>query len=290
MVDSGGWVEMVDSGGWVGGGRWVVSGGISFSHFPNKSNRAEWRRFIKMSDMSSDEIQFGEDGSRNWTPNVDEPLKPVVGKKFTSLNQVWAFYKAYARKSGFQAKKGCQYPSGKKVLPNYKYYNCVREGFKRKKQVCTDASKESENVNVDNSNVQVGTDGAVGQQSVKLFNEKHNHSLVNNDDIKFLTASRKFTYGKQLFLHTILSLNVGPVRGFKLMKEIQGGFEQVGASVVDYKNFRRDMSLFIGDRDAQMVVEKLKSNQECLHDFSTDYFTNEDGTLAELFWADEDAK
>ncbi|PWA91342.1 FAR1 DNA binding domain, FHY3/FAR1 family [Artemisia annua] len=39
-----------------------------------------------------------------------------------------------------------------------------------------------------------------------------------------------------------------------------------------------------------MVVELLMNKQEYIPGFSCDYFTNEDGALVGLFWADEVAK
>nr|GEY49834.1 retrovirus-related Pol polyprotein from transposon TNT 1-94 [Tanacetum cinerariifolium] len=57
-------------------------------------------------------------------------------------------------------------------------------------------------------------------------------------------------------------LGLGPVRAFKLMKEMYGGFENVGATATNCKDFRRDLNLFIGDRDAQMVVEKLENMEK----------------------------
>nr|GEZ85637.1 FAR1 DNA binding domain, zinc finger, SWIM-type, MULE transposase domain, FHY3/FAR1 family [Tanacetum cinerariifolium] len=40
-----------------------------------------------------------------------------------------------------------------------------------------------------------------------------------------------------------------------------GGFDRVGATMVDWKNQKKKMNLFIGDRDAQMAVEKLLSRK-----------------------------
>ncbi|GJW51490.1 hypothetical protein Tco_0092841 [Tanacetum coccineum] len=57
----------------------------------------------------------------------------------------------------------------------------------------------------------------------------------------------------------VANSNVGLVRAFKLMKEMYGRFENVGATATDCKKFRRDLNLFNGDRDAQMVVEKLEN-------------------------------
>ncbi|GJX85934.1 reverse transcriptase domain-containing protein [Tanacetum coccineum] len=80
------------------------------------------------------------------------------------------------------------------------------------------------------------------------------------------------------------------MKAFKMMKELFGGFDEVGATSVDCKNFRRGINLFIGEYDVEMVVELLMNKQEYINGFSCDYFTNDDGNLSGLFWADEVAK
>ncbi|GJV99666.1 FAR1-related sequence 5-like protein [Tanacetum coccineum] len=67
----------------------------------------------------------------------------------------------------------------------------------------------------------------------------------------------------------------GPVRAFKLMKEMYGRFENVGVTATDCKNFRRDLNLFIGDRDVQMVVEKLENLEKQCEGFFMDYCQGE---------------
>ncbi|GJX19794.1 FAR1 DNA binding domain, zinc finger, SWIM-type, MULE transposase domain containing protein [Tanacetum coccineum] len=48
----------------------------------------------------------------------------------------------------------------------------------------------------------------------------------------------------------------------RLMKQIHGGFDMVGVTVNDCKNQKKKISVFIGDRDAQMAVEKLLSDDD----------------------------
>nr|GEX24082.1 hypothetical protein [Tanacetum cinerariifolium] len=99
------------------------------------------------------------------------------------------------------------------------------------------------------------------------FVEEHNHPLVSHEDMQIMISSRELGFLKQQFMLQVANSNVGPVRGFKLMKEMYGGFENVGETATDCKNFRRDLNLFIGDRDAQMVVEKLENLEKHCDDF-----------------------
>ncbi|XP_021986627.1 protein FAR1-RELATED SEQUENCE 5-like [Helianthus annuus] len=66
-----------------------------------------------------------------------------------------------------------------------------------------------------------------------------------------------------------------------------GGFEEVGMTAVDCKNFKRDLNLYIGKHDAEMVVQRLTLKKKYNPDFSCDYFTTDEGNLGGLFWADE---
>ncbi|GJX82380.1 hypothetical protein Tco_0331861 [Tanacetum coccineum] len=70
---------------------------------------------------------------------------------------------------------------------------------------------------------------------------------------------------------------------FKLMKEMYGGFENIGATTTDCKNEIRDMNVFVSEDDAQMAIDKLLSKQEFLHDFFVRYKTDKNDALTGLF-------
>ncbi|GJU56695.1 FAR1-related sequence 5-like protein [Tanacetum coccineum] len=78
---------------------------------------------------------------------------------------------------------------------------------------------------------------------VYKFLEKHNHRLVREEDYMYL----------------------------KVLKEMYGGFENVGVTDVECRNYKRDLNLFIGNCDAQMVVEKLLSRQDFWDKFSFEF-------------------
>ncbi|XP_021996471.1 protein FAR1-RELATED SEQUENCE 5-like [Helianthus annuus] len=53
---------------------------------------------------------------------------------------------------------------------------------------------------------------------------------------------------------------------------------------------RRDLNLYIGEYDAEMVVRRLIRKKECCPGFTCDYVIGEDRRLKGLFWADEQSK
>ncbi|GJX43547.1 FAR1 DNA binding domain, zinc finger, SWIM-type, MULE transposase domain containing protein, partial [Tanacetum coccineum] len=107
------------------------------------------------------------------------------------------------------------------------------------------------------------------------------YKAVAEKDMIFMKNSRNIGYTKQHFLYQVSNADFGPTIGFRLMKQIHGGFDMVGVTMNDCKNQKKRICVFIGDRDAHMAVEKLLSQK--LHSPS------DDDRLVELFWADEEA-
>ncbi|KAJ0906809.1 putative Zinc finger, SWIM-type, MULE transposase domain, FHY3/FAR1 family [Helianthus annuus] len=85
-------------------------------------------------------------------------------------------------------------------------------------------------------------------------------------------------------------MNIGPVRAFNLMRKIRGGFDKVGVTSTDCKNFKRDINLFIREFDVDMAVQRLMKKKLYLPNFSCEFYCDEKGALAGLFWADEEMK
>ncbi|PWA95078.1 FAR1 DNA binding domain, Zinc finger, SWIM-type, MULE transposase domain, FHY3/FAR1 family [Artemisia annua] len=207
-------------------------------------------------------------GTKFWVPKVIN--KPVEGTVFDTLELALNAYKAYARESGFEVRKGGQkYSKKSKDEPNNKYFYCVRQGVKPPPKNGNKKSDKSQTTNPLGVNKVIkrrkraschcGCDAQLrlkklpdGTYSVSKFIEKHNHSLVYEDDIKYLRASRRLTFSKQQLLNQMSNVNIGPVRSWKVLKEMYGGFEYIGATDVDCKNYRRGLTEFIGERDAQM--------------------------------------
>ncbi|WCJ35318.1 hypothetical protein M5689_016582 [Euphorbia peplus] len=81
-------------------------------------------------------------------------------------------------------------------------------------------------------------------------------------------------------------VNVGPVKTFRQAKEIYGGYENIGASKNDFKNFQRDMKAYIYDFDAQMFVDNFKNKQSTSSGFFFDFEVDEKGRLCRALWAD----
>jgi hypothetical protein len=125
---------------------------------------------------------------------------------------------------------------------------------------------------------------------IYYVNEEHNHSFVDESDMHLLSANRELTYTQQQAIAELGAINIGPVRAFNIMRTMCGGFDRVGATKVDFKNFKKDVNLYIGEYDAEMMIERLTRKKEYNPNFSFDYHVDENGVLKGVFWADEICK
>ncbi|PWA49119.1 FAR1 DNA binding domain, Zinc finger, SWIM-type, MULE transposase domain, FHY3/FAR1 family [Artemisia annua] len=76
------------------------------------------------------------------------------------------------------------------------------------------------------------------------FIEGHNHSLVKEEDSVFLVSSRDVSYTQQAFLYQASQVNLGPVKGFNLLRVIyrEYDFIGVGPDLAKDETFKRRIS------------------------------------------------
>ncbi|KAH6825702.1 hypothetical protein C2S53_002326 [Perilla frutescens var. hirtella] len=72
-------------------------------------------------------------------------------------------------------------------------------------------------------------------------------------------------------------------RFFKL-RQVVGGYSNVGCTSSDVKNFTRDLRAYIVDADAQMILDNLFRKRELCHAFFFNYCVNSDDQLARLMY------
>ncbi|GJR25659.1 FAR1-related sequence 5-like protein [Tanacetum coccineum] len=82
----------------------------------------------------------------------------------------------------------------------------------------------------------------------------------------------------------------GPTRAHRLKAALVGGYDKVRGTSTDYCNFKRCVNSFIGDRDAQMLVDKMCKRKLHVLEFCFEYYTLPSKELVRLFWADETMK
>ncbi|XP_021980680.2 protein FAR1-RELATED SEQUENCE 5-like [Helianthus annuus] len=211
--------------------------------------------------------------------------------QFTSIEQAYAFYKSYAKLGGFSTRKGGEVHSG--GITKTKYFVCSKEGHKA---VCIeDRSSKSKKPYKSRNRGTIRTgckahlmictvDGRL--YTVKRFVDGHNHKFVCPDDIHMLPAYRQLSdVQEEEMVWELGTLNLGPVKAFHIMRKRYGGFENVGATVDDCKNFRNRINSYIEECDADMVINRMADKKQYLADYSFKYSVDDEKRLTGLFWA-----
>ncbi|KAL9666063.1 hypothetical protein QQ045_000385 [Rhodiola kirilowii] len=241
---------------------------------------------------SNSSVSDSPGGTRYWTPNCSTDKRPFLGQKFDTVKDAIKFYNDYASICGFSVRL-CTGNTSKDGTVTLKRLVCFKQGFKRKSSTPLNTLDESKSKG---RNRVVSRCGCDAKMCVKLVDglkyavysleERHNHYLVSTVGQKYLRINRCLTYDQKELLVSCSNVNVGSSSAFRLMKEMAGGYDKVGATLTDCKNFKRDLKTYIGGRDAQMIINNLSKKKDSCEGFIFEYFADEDGTLCRLFWAD----
>ncbi|XP_074299003.1 protein FAR1-RELATED SEQUENCE 5-like [Silene latifolia] len=121
------------------------------------------------------------------------------------------------------------------------------------------------------------------------FREWHNHRLCSLRNQQFQKKHRHLhLYHKKTIIdHS--RVNQGPTRAFRNVKEYVDGYENVGAQLVDFKNFGRDIKCFIGDRDAQLFVNYFEDKRDTTKGFYFAYEVDSGKCLVRAFWCNAES-
>ncbi|KAL9679734.1 hypothetical protein QQ045_017600 [Rhodiola kirilowii] len=229
-------------------------------------------------------------GRNCWIPKCPDELKPHVGRSFANLDKAVLFYKEYARIDGFVVRLATSNSSG--GIITIKYLVCQREGFKQKSKVVDTINTGDHNCRsrrdtrcVCQARLQVNISEG-GRYRVYFFEESHNHYLKSDIGKQFLTSHREMPLIDKQLVMECGKVRIGATKAHHIRKELCGGFMNIGATITDYKNFKRDLKLYNGLNDAQMVVDNLSDKIKTCPGYSFEYFLDEEGILTRLFWAD----
>lgn len=247
---------------------------------------------------------FG-DGDQFWIS--DSPNKPYIGQIFTSIDAAFSYYSDHAGFCGFNVRRSTQRSRNGIVVS--KYFVCSKAGSGESSSssrddydddVLSETSRIS-NINMEPVKKSRRTASAKCQCNAKLalkfvaskgyevscFIDKHNHPFAADFEKQFLRVNRTMTAMNRNFVFEVAASNTGPYRAHSILKELCGSYSAVGATAVDFKNWMRDIKVFIGKHDSDMILQKFEVKRETSdNSFFYEYQTNSDGHLTRLFWAD----
>ena len=122
--------------------------------------------------------------------------------------------------------------------------------------------------------VKLGTDK---KYQIASMVEEHNHGFVSPDKRHLLRSNRNVSERAKSTLFSCHKASIGTSQAYRLLHVSEGGFQNVGCTLMDLKNYYRDLRTKIKDADAQMFVAQLERKKEVNHAFFYDFMVDEQG-------------
>ena len=258
------------------------------------SSDSEQNDQVPLADNSSEAtLVLSPNRTKTWTPKCDDKLKPQLNMHFPTLEDAYLYYKEYGRQCGFDVRK-----STKKTdrLGNIlaKYMLCSRGGDPYANKLRDRSGNYIEGPSRRTSSQRCNCRARITLKQAAVrgfvimgFEEEHNHPLATGRSKMFLRCNRNVSVAYQDFIVDCGRANIGPTRAHSLVKEMTGSYEDVGATIADFKNFSRDVKVRIGDHDTDQLLSKFKTRMASPDDaFYYDYKLDNKGRLSGLFWTD----
>jgi len=102
--------------------------------------------------------------------------------------------------------------------------------------------------------------------------EEHNHGLVDQHNNYLTLGKRKLEFVDKELIANCKLANIGTSKAHRLQVALRGGHHMVRGTKNDYKKFSRDITEFIGDKDAQYFVNRLQNRSLCLNNSPLNYY------------------
>ncbi|KAK9689660.1 hypothetical protein RND81_09G073500 [Saponaria officinalis] len=197
-------------------------------------------------------LSYSPKGSQQWIRKVEQKFTLRIGMEFDTLEDGVQFYSIYAIACGFDARRFLQRRFRDQTIRT----KCIvfhREGFGECKKMKTLVNMETAEMSKTMKKVttirRFGCRSMIklvfklGKYVINQFHEGHNHRLV-------LVKNREFQklYRNLALYHKYTIINHSKIN------IVTNGYENIGASLLDFKNFQREVKLFIGDKDAEMFI------------------------------------
>ncbi|XP_074297761.1 protein FAR1-RELATED SEQUENCE 5-like [Silene latifolia] len=234
-----------------------------------------------LDNIADNQTTMNSDGSEEWSRMVENGFKPALGLMFVKLEEAIEFYNLYAVAYDFIPRKYTQ-TRFRDGLIDKKSMVCNRHGFKEDRKKLKPA--------VEFENTEEKKEEEKIWYAIDTFYEGHNHRLCSLKEREFQKNLRTLNlYIKQTIVNNC-KFNIGATKTFRILAEQSNGYANIGASLTEFKNFKRNIKCYIGDKDADMILDYLKALSESQDGFYYTYQVDEDNCLASIFWADAQAR
>jgi hypothetical protein len=92
--------------------------------------------------------------------------------------------------------------------------------------------------------------------------EYHNHGLISPNKRHLLRSNCHVNAGAKITLFNCHKASIGTSQAYRLLHVSEGGFQNVGCTLRDLKNYYRDLKSRIKDADARMFITQVERKNE----------------------------
>ncbi|XP_057789547.1 protein FAR1-RELATED SEQUENCE 5-like [Salvia miltiorrhiza] len=230
-----------------------------------------------------------------FIPYCDAKEKPFEGQIFCNLQEAEKFYEDYAKVCGFIPRKATINRDDDGSIST-RFMLCNREGAPNHADSLILVEGNREDKKRKRTSFKIGCRARIifkamsyDRFRVGTFSEGHNHKMVTESSRHFMSSNRQVDEVHQFFIHAGIKANIGPTKTFRIFKEIVGGYDKVGCTSIDFKNYGRDLKVYVAGSDAHMLLETFKDRKELCDGFQYFYDVDEEKQLRRLIWTDKQA-
>ncbi|XP_024995856.1 protein FAR1-RELATED SEQUENCE 5-like [Cynara cardunculus var. scolymus] len=232
-------------------------------------------------------------GTKLWISKVDSNICPKVGELFSSVDFVENMYRKYADVVGFDIRSSRNKMNSLGGVQT-RYFVCSKKGVPPKKEFdslkVSSGERRRRNTNFKRTGckacLKVHYVKESGRYEVYHLIEAQNHMLCRSGEKMFTRSRRQLDYKDCKNVYHTSSSKVGITQSCRMQLAINGGLVSSGGTARDHMNFRRDIMLFAGNKDAQMLINKMSKRREHCPKYFFEYKCDEKEVIT-IFWADE---
>ncbi|XP_057771015.1 protein FAR1-RELATED SEQUENCE 5-like [Salvia miltiorrhiza] len=226
-------------------------------------------------------------------PECEAKSKPFVGQIFPNLDVGCKFYDDYAELCGFTSRKSTSTKDDDGTIILY-YVLCNREGIPPKPDESLMPKSKRSTKKRKRTSCKVNCRAQIifqisdfGMYNVRTFIEGHNHTMVPTVSRHLMPVNKNVTPAHEMWITSVIKANIGPIRSFRMYREIMGEYEDIGCVSNDFKNFVRDLNVYALDSDAHMILQTFLNKKELGNGFQYFYDVDDENRLRRLIWTDE---
>ncbi|KAJ1685706.1 hypothetical protein LUZ63_019481 [Rhynchospora breviuscula] len=252
----------------------------------------------RLEELSPDEEEHCHDEENFYDEedqSHDEPTKPYLGMIFSSTEDAYNFYNAYAGRVGFSVRKSSK--SSSRTGPSSQRFVCSKEGICKKQK---NFEMPIGSVSLDKSPQKIKSITRVGCKAslrvrrmknglweVSVFVEEHCHELITSPSkMRGLRSQKRISEEDEKMICDLNAQNVEPSKIVEYIASQSGGKGNIRFKKKDVSNRISQENRKLVGRDVETTLIYFRKKQEVDKDFFYEVDIDDDGVVRNLFWVD----